>query len=84
MVRVIPRCSKSEIVGEHDCALKIKLASPPVDGAANDELIELLAKAFDVPKGAVEIVSGHGSKTKSIRITEASPDKIAAVLQKKT
>ncbi len=41
-VRVVPRASKSEIVGEHDGALKIRIASPPVDGAANAELIKKL------------------------------------------
>jgi uncharacterized protein len=83
-VRVVPRSSKSEIVGEHDGALKVKLASPPVDGAANDELVKLLAKGFGVPRSAVEIVSGHASKTKTVRVRGAAQDEIAAVLQQKT
>ena len=83
-VRVVPRSSKSEIVGEHDGALKVKLASPPVDGAANDELVKLLAKSFGVPRSSVEIVSGHTSKTKTVRVRGAAQDKIAAVLQQKT
>ena len=71
-VRVIPKSSKSEIIGEHDGALKIKLKSPPVDGAANVELIEILAKHFSVPKSAVEILKGQTSKTKQIKITGAT------------
>jgi hypothetical protein len=67
-VRVAPRASKSEIVGELDGALKVRLCSPPVDGAANAELIKLLAKTFDVSRSRVEIVSGQTSKTKRIRI----------------
>ena len=67
-VRVIPKSSKSEIVGEHDGALKIKLNAPPVDGAANAELIKLLAKIFAVPKNHVEIVGGQTSKSKRIKI----------------
>ena len=67
-VRVIPKSSKSEIVGEHDGALKIKLKAPPVDGAANAELIKVLAKYFSVPKRAVEILSGHSSKLKQVKI----------------
>lgn len=70
-VRVIPKASKSEIVGEHDGALKIKLKSPPIDGAANAELIKVLAKHFHVSKNAVEILKGQTSKTKQIKITGA-------------
>ena len=80
-VRVVPRSSKSEIVGVHDGALKIRLASPPVDGAANAELIKLLAKSFGVAKGEVEIVSGPTSKAKRVRITGAAPSAIAAILK---
>jgi len=82
-VRVVPRASKSEIVGEHDGALKVRIASPPVDGAANEELIKLLAKSFSVPKSAVEIVSGHASKLKQVMITDADPEKFTSILQPK-
>ena len=67
-VRVVPRASKSEIVGDLDGALKIRIASPPIDGAANVELIKVLAKNFNVSKSAVEILSGQTSKTKQIKI----------------
>jgi uncharacterized protein len=68
-VRVIPRSSKSEIVGEYDGALKIKLNSPPVDGAANDELVKLLAKQFGVSRAQIEILSGQTSKSKQVKIS---------------
>ncbi len=68
-VRVIPKSLRSEIAGVYDGALKVKLNAPPVDGAANSELVELLAKTFDVPKSVVEIVKGQTSKTKQIKIT---------------
>jgi len=67
-VKVVPRASKSEIVGEHDGALKLRIAAPPVDGAANAELIKLLSKMFDVPKSSVEILSGQTSKVKQVKI----------------
>ena len=67
-VRVIPRSSRSEIVGELNGAVKVRLASPPVDGAANAELIKLLSKSLGVPKSAVTIVSGVTSKTKRLRV----------------
>ena len=68
-VRVVPRASKSEIIGEHDGALKIKIHAPPVDGAANAELIKVLARKFGVAKNTVEITGGHASKQKQIRIS---------------
>ena len=80
-VRVVPRSSRSEIVGEHDGALKIRLASPPVDGAANAELIKLLAKSFGVSKSEVEIVTGSTSKAKCVRIAGATPPAIASILK---
>lgn len=73
-VRVVPRASRSEVVGEHDGALRVRLAAPPVEGAANVELISTLARAFHVPARNVEIMSGHASKTKRVRIVGGSSD----------
>ncbi len=77
-VRVIPRSSRSEIIGEYNGVLKIKLNSPPVDGAANAELVKLLAKEFDLSKSQVEILSGNTSKLKKVKISglnkNARPD----------
>lgn len=71
-VRVVPRASSSEVVGEHDGALRVRVAAPPVEGAANEELVRALARAFGVPTRNVEIMSGHASKTKHVRITGAA------------
>ena len=79
-MRVVPRASRSEIVGEMDGALKIRIASPPVDGAANAELIKILAKSFDVSKSAVEIVGGQSSKTKSIKIVGLNAEKLVKII----
>ncbi len=79
IVRIVPRASVSEIVGEHDGALKIKIASLPVDGAANAELIKVLAKQFGVSKSAVEILSGQTAKIKQIRIFGANSEKLSAL-----
>ncbi len=67
-VRVVSRASRSEIVGELDGTLKIKLVSPPIEGAANEELIKFLSKKFNVPKNAVAILNGQTSKQKRIQI----------------
>lgn len=67
-VRVVPRASRSEIVGEHDGALRIRIAAAPVDGAANEELVRLLARALDVSRSAIEITIGHSSKLKTVKV----------------
>jgi uncharacterized protein (TIGR00251 family) len=46
----------------------VRIAAPPVEGAANEELIRLLAKTYDVPRSAVSIISGHGSRRKVVEI----------------
>jgi len=75
-VRVVPRASKTEITGEIDGVLKVRLSAPPVDGAANSELIKVLARAFGVSRRQIDIVSGQTSKTKRIRITGATADEL--------
>ena len=69
-VKVIPRSSKSEIVGElADGTIKAKIAAAPEKGRANEALIELLAATYGVPRAAVEIVSGHSNPLKLVRIS---------------
>ena len=80
-VRVVPRSSRSEIVGEHDGALKVRIASPPVDGTANAELIKLFAKTFGVSKSDVEIVAGDSSKSKRIKIANLSQSRFEEVIK---
>jgi uncharacterized protein len=67
-VRVVPRASRSEVVGIHDGALKVKVAAPPVEGAANQELVRFLAKKFRMPRASVTLISGANSKNKVIRV----------------
>jgi uncharacterized protein (TIGR00251 family) len=67
-VRIVPRASATAIAGAYDGAVRIRIAAPPVEGAANRELIRFLAKKFKVPQNAVEIVSGASSKKKIIRL----------------
>lgn len=78
-VQVVPRASRSEIVGEHNGALKVRIAAPPVDGAANEELIRTLAHALGVKRSAVEIIAGQTSKTKQMRVAGASPHDLELV-----
>lgn len=67
-VHVQPRASRSEIVGLHGTALKVRLQSPPVDGAANASLEMLLAERLGVPRRAVRVVAGLTSRAKTVEI----------------
>ena len=83
-ILVQPRASRSEIVGPHGDMLKVRLAAPPVDGAANEELVRFLAKEFGVPQRAIEIVAGLSSRRKTIRLTDVTQEKIDAVVGRKS
>jgi len=67
-VMVIPRSSKKGIMGYTGDVLKVKLTAPPVDGAANEQLMELLSEKFGVRKGNVVILKGETSKRKTVKI----------------
>ena len=79
-VKVIPRAGRSEIAGVRNDLVLVRLNAPPVDGAANDELIALLADVFDVPKRAVSIVSGATARQKRVRIAGVTVDRAASRL----
>jgi uncharacterized protein (TIGR00251 family) len=78
-VYVVPRASHSEIAGEHNGALRVRLAAPPVDGRANEELIRTLAGALKLPRNAIKITAGHKSKLKRVCVTGSRPESLAAV-----
>jgi uncharacterized protein (TIGR00251 family) len=67
-VRVIPRARRSAVDGVSGDALKLRVAAPPVDGAANDAVVEFVAQLFDVPRRAVAIAAGHTSRNKLVDI----------------
>ena len=67
-VHVQPKASTTECVGIHGDALKIRVTAPPVDGAANDELIRFLARQLSIPSTSVQIHSGAGSRRKRVLV----------------
>ncbi len=67
-VRVIPRARRSEITGTRGDAVVVRLAAPPVDGAANAALVEFLAERFGIPRTRVTIVAGERSRDKMVRL----------------
>ncbi len=81
-LHIQPGARKTEIVGLHGEALKIRLAAPPVDGQANAALIAFLAGELGVPKAQVELVGGASSRGKLLRISGASAEAVARFLSK--
>ncbi|MGB7219239.1 MAG: DUF167 domain-containing protein [Vicinamibacterales bacterium] len=68
-VRVVPRARKTAAAGVRDAALVIRLAAPPVEGAANTALVEFLSEALGVPRRAVTILSGERSRHKRLVVS---------------
>lgn len=79
-IRVIPRAGRSGPAGIRDNALLIRLNAPPLEGAANTELIEVLADLLDVPKRNVTIVSGERSRAKRVRVIGTTRERARAAL----
>ena len=79
-IRVIPRAAKPGIAGTRDGAVLIRLAAPPVEGAANAELIDILATALDRPRRAVTIIAGERGRTKRVRVSGIALDAALARL----
>jgi len=71
-VLVQPRASRARIGPRHDGRIKIAVTAPPVDGEANAAVVELIAKALGVARGAVEVIAGQSSRRKTLRITGAT------------
>jgi uncharacterized protein (TIGR00251 family) len=67
-VRVIPRAPRTRVDGERGGAILIRLAAPPVDGAANDALIAFLAETLGLPRRNITLVAGEASRDKRVRI----------------
>ncbi len=80
-VRVQPRASREGIALMEDGSLKIRLAAPPVDGAANEALVRLLSELLSVPRSSVEIVSGRTSRAKIVRISGRTEEDIHRLLK---
>jgi uncharacterized protein len=82
-VRAKPRASKSRIVVVNGFELEVALAAPPVDGAANAALLELLSEVLSIRKSALSLVQGASSKHKVVEVTGLSADDVAARLTHK-
>lgn len=72
-LHIQPGAKKSEVVGPHGDALKIRLAAPPVDGKANAALLAFIAAKVSAGRTAVELLSGQSSRAKRVRIADITP-----------
>jgi uncharacterized protein len=81
LIRVQPRASRTKVVGEHGGRLKIALAAPPVDGAANEALVEFLAGALKVRKADVTLLDGQTSRQKRLAVRGVDAARALAMMQ---
>lgn len=81
-VTVLPRASKSGFVSVVEGRLKVRVAAPPVDGEANEELVRFVARFFDLPRSAVTVARGHRGKRKQLHLAGISPEAVLAALNR--
>jgi hypothetical protein len=81
LIHVQPRASRTELAGLHGDALKIRLAAPPVDGAANDVLLRFLAEILSVPRSRLDLTSGHTSRRKVVLVQGVTVDAATRALR---
>ncbi len=79
-VYIQPRASKTELAGMHGGRIKIRIAAPAVEGAANEALIEFVARRLGIAKRRVRLISGKTSRTKSLEIDGVDPGQISSAL----
>jgi uncharacterized protein (TIGR00251 family) len=75
-VRVQPRARSTEIVGERDGVLLVRVSAPPAEGKANEALCKLIARSLGIARGRVVIVRGAGTREKSVRVEGLSQEKL--------
>ncbi len=78
-VRVQPRSSRSGVDGLYGEALKVRVTAPPVEGAANEAVVEVLAEALGVPRRMVRIVAGDAARNKVVEVDGVSAEAVRAL-----
>ncbi|MGQ0702811.1 MAG: DUF167 domain-containing protein [Gemmatimonadales bacterium] len=80
-IRVQPRARQTELAGTHGEALKIRVAAPPAEGAANAELLRFLAKRLELPRSAIRLVAGAASRNKIVEVVGVTEAAVRAHLE---
>ncbi len=78
-VKVVPRASKNHIAGMAGDAVKIRLNAPPVEGKANEALVSFLAEALGIHRAQIQIISGHSTRRKIVRVRGVTAEQIEAL-----
>jgi len=79
-VKLQPRASANEIGGALGGELRVKVTAPPVDAAANEALVKLLARQLDCPRSRVELLRGHTSRHKTLKLYGLAPEDVVTKL----
>lgn len=80
IVHVVPRARRTEVAGPYGDAIRIRIAAPPVDGAANTELLRFLAQRLGVARSRLEITAGASGRRKTVSVSGLSPEQVRRVL----
>jgi len=80
-VKVQARARRNELAGEHDGAVRVRVTAPPVEGRANEAVVELLAEHLRVPKSSIRIVAGERAPLKTVEVAGLDAAAIAERLQ---
>jgi uncharacterized protein (TIGR00251 family) len=80
-VIVYPKASEDRIAGFHGKALRVKVTAPPTAGKANQRLVEILADRLNIAKSRIEIIQGHRSRKKLLRIWDVTPQEVQNALR---
>ena len=80
-LHVLPNAPKSQIVGEHNGSLKIKIKAPPVDGKTNEAIVKFFSDVLGISKSKIEILKGDKSKEKSLQVKDLSLEQIQAKVE---
>ena len=78
IVHVAPRASRTEVAGPYGDAIRIRLAAPPVDGAANAELLRFLAERLGIARSRVEVTAGASGRRKTVSVSGLSAEQVVA------
>jgi uncharacterized protein len=81
VLHVVPRAARTGVAGRHGDAVKIRIAAPPTDGSANDELIRFLAERLNIPRAAIAITTGASSRRKTVEISGLETTTVLRLLE---